>query len=282
MEVGESWAYRARQSDPLVEVRVVRVGERRPVRVLVRFVGEEFEGREEWVPPARLKVAWSQADEFVAREARWAAVIAASPVRDTAEHYAASSVFDTLIDRELATLGYRDDSGVASIHDVEGLAQFLDVEVAKLRGDPLAFVDGGALVVPWTITERIVRRAIEREPEKVLRQVDKDEAEQREKMLHGEWWRSSVAGEFRHLEASYFVEADEEPYNRPCRELLRRWCRAEAVERHDELVELRKEVVRLAQLVRDAVATLRDAGQGEAAGRVERELGVSVEELRRR
>jgi hypothetical protein len=54
--VGELWAYRARQHDPLVQVAVVRLGARTPRRVLVRFVDEEFEGLQDWVPPARLKV----------------------------------------------------------------------------------------------------------------------------------------------------------------------------------------------------------------------------------
>ena len=51
----QRWAYRARQVDEFVEVSVVRLGTQRPARVLVRFVDDAFEGREEWVPPARLK-----------------------------------------------------------------------------------------------------------------------------------------------------------------------------------------------------------------------------------
>ncbi|GAB3264389.1 hypothetical protein [Arthrobacter pigmenti] len=56
MDTGESWAYRARGVDPLVEVRVVHEGTQKPARVLVHFVADEFEGREERGPPARLKV----------------------------------------------------------------------------------------------------------------------------------------------------------------------------------------------------------------------------------
>ena len=64
MEPGKSRAYRARQVDP-------RVGAQKPARVLVRFVDDEFEGREDWVPPARLKVPWSEVEEYRAREERW-------------------------------------------------------------------------------------------------------------------------------------------------------------------------------------------------------------------
>ena len=68
---GESWAYRARSVDVLVEVVVVRLGTQRPARVFVRFVDDRFEGRQEWVPPSRLKVRWEAVDEFRERERLW-------------------------------------------------------------------------------------------------------------------------------------------------------------------------------------------------------------------
>lgn len=44
---GERWAYRARGIDDLVEVEVIRFGIKKPLRVLIRFVEENLEGREE-------------------------------------------------------------------------------------------------------------------------------------------------------------------------------------------------------------------------------------------
>src|SRR5262245_3014669 len=70
-QVGELWAYRARRIDDVVEVEVVKLGTQRPPRVLVRFVDERFEGRQEWVSPARLKVRWAAVDGFRKHEARW-------------------------------------------------------------------------------------------------------------------------------------------------------------------------------------------------------------------
>jgi hypothetical protein len=70
-QAGQAWAYRARQVDDVVEVEVLKFGTKRPARVLVRFVEERFEGRQEWVPPARLKVPWAAVDNFRQREARW-------------------------------------------------------------------------------------------------------------------------------------------------------------------------------------------------------------------
>jgi hypothetical protein len=71
------------------------------------------------VPPARLKVLWSTVDEFIARAARWAAVMEASWNRDTAEDHA----------------------------------------------------------LPCSITRLIAQRAAQRNPARILREVEKDEAE---------------------------------------------------------------------------------------------------------
>ncbi len=170
---------------------------------------------------------------------------------------------------------------MTTIHDVDGLARFLDVSIEDLRADPLAFMEDGALVAPWPITELIAHRAAERNPDPVLRQVDKEEAEQRHKMMHGESYRATRHSRGGYVEPEYFVEADEEPYHRPWRELLRQWCGVEAVERRDELKELREEVARLGRLVQDAVRALRHAGANKDAAQIERDLGGTVEDLRR-
>lgn len=69
-EVGQVWAYRARQTDDVAQVEVLKFGTQRPARVLVRFV-DDYEGRQEWVPPARLKVLWESVDTSRKREAEW-------------------------------------------------------------------------------------------------------------------------------------------------------------------------------------------------------------------
>jgi hypothetical protein len=139
MEPGENWAYRARAVDDLVEVKVLRLGTKKPPRVLVHFLDDHFEGREDWVPPARLKVIWSGVEEYVARERHWAAVSGAFPVADTAGEYAAGHVIEEYLDRELAGVQYGSAAGVCSIYDVAGLARFLDVDAAQLTSHPLAF-----------------------------------------------------------------------------------------------------------------------------------------------
>jgi hypothetical protein len=223
VDIGESWAYRARSVDHLVEVEVLRIGTTKPARVLVRFVADEFEGLQDWVPPARFKVLWSGVDEFMACEARWAAVIEASAIRDTAEDYAASTVFDALIDNSFATIGYNACAGVTTIHDVDGLAGFLELDPGQLRADPLAFIENNALVVSWPITQVIAQHAAERNPERILREVEKAEAEHEHHKIHGKTYRGTRKNPAWHVDAERYVESEEEPYNRPCWDLLRRW-----------------------------------------------------------
>jgi hypothetical protein len=62
--VGQSWAYRARRIDDVVQVAILKLGSQKPPLVLARWADESFEGRQEWVSPARLKVLWAEVDEF--------------------------------------------------------------------------------------------------------------------------------------------------------------------------------------------------------------------------
>ncbi|MCA1645599.1 MAG: hypothetical protein LC797_09090 [Chloroflexi bacterium] len=280
VDIGETWAYRARNVDQLVEVLVLRIGTNKPARVMVRFVADEFEGREEWVPPARLKVPWCGVAHFAAREHRWAAVTDASCISDTAEDYATGAVFDALIDKSLASIGYGGHAGVTTIQDVDGLTRFLDVDPGQLLTDPLSFVELGALVVPWSITQLIAQRAAEREPDRILRDVEKNEADHERDTTYGKTYPASRKKPAWRVDAEHYVEMENEPYNRPCWDLLRRWCGVEAATRRDELLELRREVARLGNLTLQAIATLRAAGQTREADRIERELGVTVEDLR--
>jgi len=271
---GERWAYRARQQDPLVEVVVRKLGSGKPARVLVGFVAEHFEGREEWVPPSRLKTPWTDVVAFTAREQRWNAVAAASDVEEPVE-FALSTVFDQLIDRSLATLEYR-LRGVAYLHDIEGLATEVGLSPNQLCADPLAFTEDDDLIVPVSITELIARTAAARTPEPVLREVQREEAEFARLLVHGKTYPASRSQPAWHVPAERYADSENEPYHRPCWELLRAWCGAEAAERQDELLALRQEVARIGDLALRAVAALRAAGRRREADQLEQELGVPV------
>ena len=50
-------------NDALAQVTVVRLCTQRLARVLVKFTDEAFEGRQEWMPTARLKAHWEHVNE---------------------------------------------------------------------------------------------------------------------------------------------------------------------------------------------------------------------------
>ncbi|MFV0632722.1 hypothetical protein [Demequina sp.] len=132
---GERWAYRVSRKDPLVEVEVVRMSTQRPARVLVNFIDHAFEGRQDWVPPSRLKVLWSDVEAYQAREARWARIDTRPGDDNTPEHYAMDEVFRIGLDPELFSVVYR-YPGVGEIPDVDRLAAELELDPEVLRRRP--------------------------------------------------------------------------------------------------------------------------------------------------
>jgi hypothetical protein len=222
---GELWAYRARGQDPVVQVAVVRLGVKKPQRILVRFVDDEFEGRQDWVPPARLKVPWSGVEEYVARERRWDEVLRPSFDVTGTEELAASTVFDLLIPEDLAELGWNATRGTIKIHDVSGLANLLDVVPASLR-EPISFEEDRDLISPWTVAVAVARRAAEREPHKVLGDVEKEEADKRREAIYGHWLgRRRRDEDWVPPEVCQRVDAE---HGQPIRAMLRDWCGADA------------------------------------------------------
>lgn len=187
MEVGESWAYREGGRKPLVEVTVVKLGTRKPERVLVRFAGEEFEGREEWIPPGRLKVAWADREAFMTSELQWETVTSFWRSSEELEIDAAGTVFDLQLDGTIGHFNHGYRTGVLTILDPLALARELAWDEAELRGHSASFVEGEALFVPWPTTRAIAMRLVERDPGPVLLHLAKEEREARDEAIHGKY-----------------------------------------------------------------------------------------------
>lgn len=272
LQIGESWAYRQKKNDPVTCVEVQRVGTSKPARVLVRFVGNEYEGRQEWVPPSRLKVRWAGVDEWRRRDNQWTALREASEfIRGTTVDLALNIVEDQLRDCVPAEFLYNSDSGIMRILDVDALIADLELDRDEVTGDPVSFLDtDGALVVPWRVTQKIVHRLTRKHADALMQKVETDE---REAQQHNLWGCRSGRS---WISAEICAEVDEE--FSPARELVRQWCGAEAKDRYDELVALRAEVTRLGGLIERSIAALRRAGSGEA-DLIERELGIPLEAL---
>jgi hypothetical protein len=94
-------------------------------------------------------------------------------------------VIDLLIAAELATTGWNAMRGTIRIHDLAGLAAFLEVDPSELRAGGISFEEDGDLISPWPITLAIARRAAERDPHAVLRYVEQEEADGRRKATYG-------------------------------------------------------------------------------------------------
>jgi len=158
-DLGRRWAYRAGSQHELAEVEVLRLGVKKPARLLVRWIADEFEGRQDWVPPSRLKVPWDRVDDLRAWEARWAAVQepaweAPELVRDATDY-----VVELLIEPDIAAMGFNAQRGVIKIHQLDRLAALLGIEAAELRADPRSFEENGTLIAPIAIATAVAKSA---------------------------------------------------------------------------------------------------------------------------
>lgn len=273
---GEVWAYRARGVDPLTPVRVVRHGSKKPPRVQVYFEDDAMEGREEWVPPARLKVPWDQAEDFKAEEARWAAVTALSPRGDTTETRAAEAVIEDLVEFEVAYISGQHN---LVVRDVAALAEQSGLSMENLTSHELSFENDGEVIAPWPVMLGVAQALAGRMPGQVLAAVDQEERELQVELLHGFRWERGK--KFRDVEQEIEIvrEVDEQGH-RQSRELRRQWCGAGALARWDELAELRKEVRRVGGVAEEAIAVLRQRGHARDADRLAIALGATVDMLR--
>ena len=160
----EVWAYRARAIDELVPVRVLKFGTKSPPRVLVRFEEPAMEGREDWVPPTRLKVVWSRGRRLPGRGGRWAAVAALSPYQESPEVRAAEQASELLVDDAIAGFGYKDAHLV--VNDAAAVAALAGLEEGFVTSHPAGFAveDDGPLIVPWPVAVEIIKNSVRRNP----------------------------------------------------------------------------------------------------------------------
>ncbi|GGV05564.1 hypothetical protein GCM10010502_70620 [Kitasatospora aureofaciens] len=282
MQPGERWAHRAAPYDGTVsEVEVLKVGTQRPLRVRVRFVAEEAEGREEWVPPASLRVPWDQKDVWLSRQNRWDALTSDGPLNDeVVEFVAASIVFEECPMDETVSMGwnYR-ERGVLYVHDATALAAMLQVSEDMFASDPRSFTDGaGTLTAPWPTTLAVTPLIAKAHAEQLVAVLAQREEQSQREAVYGQYLGGRGKSGGTYISAETCAEVDRK--YKPARDLVRNWCGTEAVDSFAELKALRTEVVRVGKLMEEAIRSLRDAGQVRAADHFERQLGVPLELLR--
>lgn len=280
MELEGRWAYRAKAGAAVDEVEVLAIGEKRPPKVKVRFVAEEAEGREEWVPRGRLLVLWSGVDGWLHRERQWKALTSDAPYDEDPEFVAAELVFETCPLEGLATMAWSGrQRGVLQIDDLAGLTAVLHMDTAVVTADPRSFTtDDGVLHVPWPTTRVCAHQAAQVFAERVLDEVNRREHDARREAIAGRYYASS-RGEGHYSTPEICAEVDKK--YEPGRALVRQWCGAEALANFAELQALRDEVVRIGRLMEHAIDLLRRSGHQAAAADLEQQLGIPIEELRR-
>jgi hypothetical protein len=148
----------------LARVVVMRIGVRKLARVLVRFVDCAVEGRQEWVPPTRLKALWTDVGDFEAAEQRWERIWERGIGLGDPRWEAAHEIMRLLVKEDLAELRYR-EGGALRIHQVDELARALNLPADVLTDSPDSFYEDGDLVVPWEVAEVIVTAAARQAPD---------------------------------------------------------------------------------------------------------------------
>ncbi|MEU6578280.1 hypothetical protein [Streptomyces sp. NPDC046805] len=281
MEEGERWAHRAApHHGPVEEAEVLKIGAQRPLRIKVRFVAEEAEGREEWVPSARLRALWQDKDAWLAREQQWSELTKDSPDDEDPAFRAIIILLDQRFWDGLVTFGvnYR-DRGLLYVEDVPVLAALLDVPEHFFHTDPRAFTDtDGTLTAPWPTTVEVARLLARTQADHLVTLLGQHERQAQQEAIYGRYYRGRGKNPGTYISPEICAEVDRN--SKPARDLLRQWCGTEAVESHEELKALRDEVLRIGKLTEQAIGCLRQAGQTKAADRFERELGIPLETLR--
>jgi len=281
MEPGERWAYRAAPyHGPVHEVEVLKKGTKRPARIKVRFVAEDAEGREEWVPSSRLRVRWHEKDAWLANQQQWDDLTRESPDDKDPEFLAVCTLFDEQWWEGVVSIGYNArEHGVLYIEDVPALAALLDVPESFFSADARAFTDAeGTVTAPWPTTLAVARLLARTRADQLLALLDEQDRQAHQEATHGRYYPGRGRNPGTHISSETCAKVDR--IYRPARELLRQWCGAEAADRFDELKALRTEVVRIGKLMEEAIGCLRQAGQTTAADRFARELGIPLETLR--
>lgn len=277
MEAGEIWAFRENPralGEPVHRVEIVKSRYNNGMIRVHRLDGEDA-GLQEWAHPSSLLCIWGEADLRTGDERRVLAVRAASAdAQGSAEHEAAVFVLSHCGLGRRVTLGRsKAELGVMRIDKVAKVSGELSLDLGELaRSHPAAFTDRyGVLVAPWPMALAVARQIASACAASILPELEREEAESRSQALYG--YNSD------YLRTRGTRKEQPQPGRTKAQELVRDWCGAEPVERFDELVALRAEVVRLGGLIERAVAALRQRGASTTAATIERDLGVPISTL---
>ncbi|MCU1393483.1 MAG: hypothetical protein JWM34_1911 [Ilumatobacteraceae bacterium] len=245
----------------------MKVGVRRPPRVLVRFVGDEHEGRSEWVSPARLVSPWSESVVWVTRQLEWQRVVSASqPARYTVEANACEEVFSAF-DPNSDAIEFSETGTRAGVLIVAG-SSAADVSALSAATGTGGFWDGELFVAAWPAALNLARLLASEHSDVVADPLRQAEREYRSGALTGDD-RPLKGFEGRSYRELFTTK-------REACNLALGWCNPTSVGRADDVAWLRDEVKRLEEQSRRLVRTLRDTMCRPMTDRILKSIALQV------
>lgn len=235
-------------------MRVERIGERRPARVKVSFLSDEFEGLVDWVPPARLKTLWAESNSFAESEAQWRKLTELADF-DGVTYDAAYTVFRLLIPASVASIGHpKSRRGVLTIANPRRLTEITGLGLDEIAEGSPRIEDADGVHLAWPAAPRVAKAVAAKDPGQIMAEVDREEAQGRYEAAYGALNGDGYAGTTARQAAFY------EEFTRPFCETLRAWCGSPAGDVQQELRDLRTEVEWVRTVLDLAVGLLHEAG----------------------
>jgi hypothetical protein len=204
-------------------VQVLRVGTVTPIRHLVQFLGDEWEGHEERVIPSRLRYPWSEVEAQMADAAALAALLTRGDPT-VGEDLAADYVADTFLVPVARRRSRRGQLGLLDVLDPAGTAHACGLPMEEVRRDGHEF--DGVLTVPWPTATTILAAATKANAGEVLSYV---RAEEKRGLREASFGVQSGRGERATYQTPESRRESFEAIDRPTLDVLTAWVGTEAV-----------------------------------------------------
>ncbi len=261
MEVGQYWAYRRSGTGPFEEVRVQKVGTKSPPRVRVRFMDEEREGDEDWVPRGRLKGLWRDIEELRAEDRAWAALRAAGRP-ETPESDAQFYIFGWLIPETVMDMHGNGSDGLAEIRDLPALLEATGLDRSVVLAPP-AIERKGVIYTPWPTTVLIFRAIATSHGAEVVKRAEQELEASHEQSLEFLSERGFSPGDYNWDEAEPHLERwDDRDKSGPWG-VLKNWAGVDGAAAYDDAEAMRAAYVESRRLLREAVRRMSLAGRSQ-------------------
>ena len=269
MKIGEVWAHRARQHDPLARVRIETIGVKRPLRVKVKFLDDEQEGRSEWIPPSQLKSVWQARERYLHSEEAWTGLTAPFKGHLADEDDASQWIFDGFIDPAVVERLGGKKAGVIEVRDWTNLRALTGLTVDEMgAGVKLEGHLGRLLAWPAAVT--VAKAYLEQHATQVLGGVARVVEEAHRNGSSGYFVKGTHGEPDRYIgptTRNYVLEGFA-----PIETTLREWAGLEKTREVDEIRELRNALAETAAMMNQTVRQLLEAKQTELAWTIHRWL----------